>query len=76
MNKTLIQERWIEISNRIHSKWAKMSHRDITGLNENLDALEGKIRALYGFSREHAARDCHDFIVSLRSLLHPVRPAR
>lgn len=73
MNTNPIQERWPEIRDLIHTKWTKMSARDINGLNRSLDALVDKICKTYGCTRERAERDYHEFRVSIGPILHPGR---
>jgi uncharacterized protein YjbJ (UPF0337 family) len=71
MQNDTFQERWTEIKGRIQSKWGKFTSREIESLNENLDELAGTIQKVYGYAKERAEWECHEFRISLRPLLHP-----
>lgn len=61
-----LQDKWIEVRERIASKWGKFTKLEIDSVRNNLDGLVEIIQNVYGYRRAHAERECHDFRISLR----------
>lgn len=72
-NQDTLDTRWIEIAELIHTRWSKFSKREIDSLHGNLDDLAGKIQKVYGYARDHAERECHQFQISIRPLFVEAR---
>jgi uncharacterized protein YjbJ (UPF0337 family) len=74
MNSDMAQNRWSEIKDKIETKWGKFSNSEIESLQGNLDGIVGKIQKVYGYARDRAEREYHEFRVSLKTVLAPPRP--
>ncbi len=55
-----------DMIDRIHSKWRKFSKRKIQSILGDLDELVGMIQSVYGYPKDRAEREYHDFRLSLR----------
>jgi len=71
MNTDIFQEKWVEIKEKIESKWSKFSKAEIESVRDNFEELVSILQKVYGQGRVQAERECHDFQLSLRPLLQP-----
>ncbi len=72
MNGFLMQERWSEVRERIMTKWGKFTRREVDALREDLEGLVMLIQKSYGYQRNHAEREYHDFRLAIRPMFYPV----
>ena len=61
-----------DMINRIQSKWGKFTRHQLAAIQEDLGALVGLIQSTYGFTKNQAEREYHDFQLSLRPVLQPI----
>jgi uncharacterized protein YjbJ (UPF0337 family) len=61
-----------DMVNRIQTKWGKFSKPKLLVMKDDLSELVGMIQRVYGYSKDRAEREFHDFQLSLRPVLHPV----
>lgn len=64
MNWDQIQGKWKEMSGNVKAKWADMTDDEIAEIDGNRQALEGKIQAKYGKTKEEAKREVDEFMNS------------
>ena len=74
MDADMIQNRWLEIKNEIHSTWGKFKESDLEGFRGNLEGLVTKLQHVYGYANGQAEREYHEFRVSIRPILRPLVP--
>ncbi len=73
MQNEILESRWVEIADMIHTKWARFTKKEIESLRGNLDDLTDLIQRVYGYARGHAEHECHQFKLALRPILIPTR---
>lgn len=71
MENDVIQNKWQDIKRQIRDKWGKLTYSEIDALKNNLDGLVAKLQTAYGYARERAEREYHDFRVALFPLPRP-----
>ena len=64
MNWDQIQGKWKEMSGNVKAKWADMTDDEIAEIDGNRQALEGKIQAKHGKTKEEAKREVDEFMNS------------
>ena len=69
----MIQSKWSEIKHLIQSRWGKLTDREIESTRLNLEGLVAIVQKAYGYAIQHAEREYHEFRVSLRPILKPLR---
>jgi len=62
MNWDQIQGKWKEMSGNVKAKWADMTDDEIAEIDGNREALEGKIQAKYGKTKEEAKSEVDEFL--------------
>src|SRR5687768_16162387 len=72
MNGFLMQERWADVRERIMTKWGKFTRREVDALRVDLDYLVAQIQKSYGYERQHAEREYHEFRLAIRPIFYPV----
>tara|TARA_R110000868_G_scaffold161552_3_gene392136 strand:+ start:3643 stop:3957 length:315 start_codon:yes stop_codon:yes gene_type:complete len=65
MNWDQVEGKWTEFSGKAKAKWGKLTDDDVAQVKGNREALEGKIQAQYGKSKEEAKREVNDWIDTL-----------
>jgi len=51
-----IQGNWEEVKKKIKNQWGKLTDKDIDSINGSYDGLVGKVKELYGCSREEVEK--------------------
>ena len=69
MHKELTDSKWDDIQSQIQMKWGRFTQNDLDALKENLDEVVTRIRKVYGYTRDQAEREYHEFRVSLRPMM-------
>jgi len=62
MNWDQIKGKWKEASGAVKAKWGELSDDDVAEVNGNREALEGKIQAKYGKTKEEAKQEVDAFL--------------
>jgi len=65
MNWDQIEGKWNEFTGNAKAKWGELTDDDIAEVNGNREALEGKIQAKYGKTKEQAKQEVDDFANSV-----------
>lgn len=62
MNWDQVEGKWKEMSGNIKAKWGDLTDDELAEMDGNREALEGKLQAKYGKSKEEAQREVDDFL--------------
>ncbi|MEO9780977.1 MAG: CsbD family protein [Sedimentitalea sp.] len=62
MNWDQVEGKWKEMSGSIKAKWGDLTDDELAEMDGNREALEGKLQAKYGKSKEEAQREVDDFL--------------
>ncbi|PRY79563.1 uncharacterized protein YjbJ (UPF0337 family) [Yoonia maritima] len=62
MNWDQIEGKWKEMSGNLKAKWGELTDDEIAEINGDREALEGKIQAKYGKTKEQAKEEVDTFI--------------
>lgn len=65
MNLDTLKGSWREMTGKIKQKWAKLTDDDLKGVEGNVDEIKGRLRKVYGYSKEKAHQEFEDFRSSL-----------
>ncbi|MDC0116018.1 CsbD family protein [Octadecabacter sp.] len=65
MNWDQIQGKWKEASGSVKAKWGELTDDEVAEIDGDREALEGKIQAKYGKTKEEAKKEVNAFIDSL-----------
>ena len=61
MNKDLFEGKWHEFKGKLKDKWGKLTDDDLTQINGKKEALLGKLQSTYGYAKDRAESELHDF---------------
>lgn len=64
MNWDQIEGKWKEMSGSVKAKWGELTDDEITEVNGDREALEGKLQAKYGKTKEQAKEEVDSFLAS------------
>ncbi|WP_405048968.1 CsbD family protein [Roseobacter fucihabitans] len=62
MNWDQIEGKWKEMTGNVKTKWGDLTDDDIAEVNGDREALEGKVQAKYGKTKEEAKKEVDDFM--------------
>ncbi|WP_106743634.1 CsbD family protein [Yoonia maritima] len=62
MNWDQIEGKWKEMSGNLKAKWGELTDDEIAEINGDREALEGKIQAKYGKTKEQAKEEVDTFL--------------
>ena len=65
MNWDQIQGKWKEAKGNAKAKWGELTDDELAEVDGDREALEGKIQAKYGKTKEQAKKEVDDFIDSI-----------
>lgn len=65
MNWDQIQGKWTEMTGNVKSQWGELTDDEITEIDGDRRALEGKIQAKYGKTKEEAKKEVNKFLDTL-----------
>lgn len=65
MNWDQVEGKWKEMTGSVQAKWGALTGDDVAQINGNREALEGKLQAKYGKSKEQAKQEVDDFLKNL-----------
>lgn len=61
MNKDLFEGKWHEFKGELKAKWGKLTDDDLAHINGKKEALLGKLQSTYGYAKDKAESELHDF---------------
>ncbi len=62
MNWDQIEGKWKEFSGDVKAKWGELTDDEVAEVNGDREALEGKIQAKYGKTKEEAKEEVDAFL--------------
>ena len=62
MNWDQVEGKWKEMTGNIKAKWGDLTDDELTEIAGNREALEGKIQAKYGKTKEQAQEEVDHFL--------------
>ena len=62
MNWDQIKGKWKEASGSVKAKWGELTDDEVAELDGDREALEGKIQAKYGKTKEQAKKEVDEFL--------------
>lgn len=62
MNWDQIEGKWKEFTGNVKAKWGDLTDDDLAEVDGNREALEGKIQAKYGKTKEQAKHEVDKFL--------------
>lgn len=57
MNKEQVEGKWAQLIGKVQAKWGKLTHDDVTVIAGRREQLQGKLKELYGISKEDAEKE-------------------
>ena len=57
MNKEQVDGKWSQLMGKVQAKWGKLTHDDVAVIAGRREQLHGKLKELYGISKEEAEKD-------------------
>jgi uncharacterized protein YjbJ (UPF0337 family) len=67
MDSDVLKGRWKQISGGIKERWGELTNDEVQEVEGNRDKLIGKLQEKYGYSRERAEREVHEFLNEVRT---------
>jgi len=65
MNWDQVKGKWKETTGTVKAKWGELTDDEVAEIDGDREALEGKIQAKYGKTKEQAKKEVDDFIDSI-----------
>ena len=62
MNKDILKGKWTQMKGGIRKQWGKMTDDDVDQIQGDAEKFIGKLQERYGYGREQAEKEMHDFI--------------
>ena len=62
MNWDQVEGKWKEMTGTVKAKWGDLTDDELTEVAGNREALEGKIQAKYGKTKEQAKEEVYEFL--------------
>ncbi len=66
MNWDQIQGNWKQFTGQVKAKWGKLTDDDLTVIAGKRDELAGILQERYGYAKERAEQELHEFTTSLK----------
>ncbi len=67
--KDVIIGNWKQFKGKVQQKWAKLTDDEVLKMKGSAIELEGKLQEKYGYSKEQAQQEVHDFLEAHKSEL-------
>ena len=61
MNRDTLQGKWHQLKGEAKVRWGKLTDDDLDQVAGNAEKLIGRIQERYGYAREQAEREVHEF---------------
>jgi uncharacterized protein YjbJ (UPF0337 family) len=66
MNQDIIQGKWTQLKGSLKMKFGKLTDDDLSRADGNHQYLVGRLQERYGWQKDQAEREIHDFEKSLQ----------
>jgi len=57
MNKEQVEGKWSQLVGKVQAKWGKLTNDHLTVIAGRREQLRGKLKELYGISKEEAEKE-------------------
>jgi len=57
MNKEQVDGKWSQLMGKVQAKWGKLTNDDVAVIAGRREQLHGKLKELYGISKEDAEKE-------------------
>jgi len=57
MNKEQVDGKWSQLMGKVQARWGKLTHDDVAVIAGRREQLHGKLKELYGISKEEAEKE-------------------
>lgn len=64
MNWDQIAGQWKQMTGSVQAKWGELTSDEVTEINGNREALEGKLQSKYGKTKEEAQREVDEWLAN------------
>jgi uncharacterized protein YjbJ (UPF0337 family) len=64
-NRDVLTGKWKQVRGRAKQTWGKLTDNDLQRISGHFDELAGLVQEKYGYTREQAEREVHQFIERL-----------
>ena len=61
MNTDTLKGNWTQMKGKVKEQWGKLTDDDLNVISGKRDQLVGRIQERYGYTREQAEKEIHDF---------------
>ena len=61
MNQDTLKGKWHQLKGEAKVRWGKLTDDDLDQVSGNAEKLIGRIQQRYGYAREQAEREVHEF---------------
>jgi uncharacterized protein YjbJ (UPF0337 family) len=61
----VIERKWVQVRNKIHARWGKITEEDIEKINGNLNRFIATLQARYGYAKEEAEDQVQRYLKSI-----------
>jgi len=61
MNADTLKGQWHQLKGEIKTQWGKLTDNDLDQIAGQSEKLIGKLQERYGYARDRAEREFHDF---------------
>ncbi|KAF1061420.1 MAG: hypothetical protein GAK45_02228 [Pseudomonas citronellolis] len=61
MNNDVIKGKWKQLTGSLKEKWGELTDDDLKAADGHAEYLVGKLQERYGWTRERAEKEVHDF---------------
>jgi uncharacterized protein YjbJ (UPF0337 family) len=68
MNWDQIEGRWKQVKGEAKRRWAQLTDDDLSAIGGQRDKLAGKLQERYGYAKDRANKEAHEFADGLREL--------
>jgi len=57
MNQEQVEGKWMQLMGKVQAKWGKLTHDDVKVIAGRREQLHGKLKELYGITKEEAEKE-------------------
>ncbi|HHX66120.1 MAG TPA: CsbD family protein [Chloroflexi bacterium] len=67
MDADVLKGLWKQLRGGIKERWGELTDDDVAQVEGNRDKLVGKLQEKYGYTKEEAQREVHEFLNEVRA---------
>ena len=62
MNEDILKGQWSQLKGRVRQEWGRFTNDDVARIDGDREVLLGRLRELYGRTREEAEEELEQFL--------------